>query len=192
MATTATNSGRQNHPQFSDFPQPTHTVSHEHISAYTHNHHHDAPTGYHAPHHISSDPTPLAHSQSHPVPLPSRHTHSFPHPHIATPHPMAAALGYLDNHVPAFAKHHKEFTVQHDFRRAKRDARKSIDSPIPEAFEEPNSVIMTEEEEKRRFELEERARHEKEEQSCKDNEAWEEVLREREAARRRSGSTFER
>jgi hypothetical protein len=103
---------------------------------------------------------------------------------------MTTALGYLDNHVPSFAKHHKEYTVQHDIRRAKRDARKSADSPIPEMVEEPHT--MTEEEEMRLFEVQERLRREKEEQACKDKEAWEEVIKEREAARRRSGSHFER
>jgi hypothetical protein len=51
---------------------------------------------------------------------------------------------------------------------------------------------MTEEEEMRLFEVQERLRREKEEQACKDKEAWEEVIKEREAARRRSGSHFER
>lgn len=101
---------------------------------------------------------------------------------------MSAAIGYLDHHVPSFAKHHKEYTVQHDFRRAKKDARRSIDSPIPELVEEPH--VMSEEEEKKLFEIQERERREKAEQARKDKEAWEEILREREAAARRSGASW--
>lgn len=172
MTTTASAPSRKPDLHFSDLPKPTHTVSHDHLPAYAHQHQADHPPGYHAPRHTSTEPVPLTHSHS--------------HSHIATPHPLSAALGYLDHHVPSFNKHHKEYTVQHDFRRAKKDARKSVDSPIPEMVEEPNT--MTEEEEKRLFEIEERARREAEEQARKDKEAWDEVVKEREAARRRSGA----
>jgi hypothetical protein len=116
---------------------------------------------------------------------------------------MQHALGYLDTHVPAFGRHHAEYTLQHDFTRAKRDAMRAststsgsrgsvgsmnspIESPIPELVEEPGYVRKSVEEEQRLFrELEVERRKEM------DREAWEEVVREREAARRRSGA-FER
>lgn len=101
---------------------------------------------------------------------------------------MSAALGYLDHHIPSFAKHHKEYTLQHEMKRAKRDARQSVDHPIPELVEEPNH--MTEEEEKRLFDIEEHARRERELQALKDKEAWDEVVQQREAARQRSGTSF--
>jgi hypothetical protein len=112
---------------------------------------------------------------------------------------MQHALGYLDTHVPAFGRHHAEYTLQHDFARAKRDALRAsvsttgsatssinspIESPIPELVEEPGYVRKSVEEERRLFkELEAQRRKEM------DRLAWEEVVREREAARRRSGAS---
>ena len=201
MTTTASSNHSASHPHFASFPKPDHANPHDHTSPYKHDHTADqsspaAPPGYHKPSHASTDPTPLSHSHSNPIHLPS-HAHAHTHAHIATPHPMASTLGYLDAHVPAFAKHHKEYTVQHDFRRAKRDARQSLDSPIPELAEsetdEQHHQRLSEEEERRRIaEMLERERIEKEEQRRRTAEMgrakWEEVVREREAARKRSGA----
>ncbi|KIW10928.1 hypothetical protein PV08_10227 [Exophiala spinifera] len=63
----------------------------------------------------------------------AHHASHMPHIHIPTPHPVAATAQFLDKHVPVFAKHHTEFSVNKAARAAKREARHSlVDSPIPE------------------------------------------------------------
>jgi len=121
---------------------------------------------------------------------PSTHHHHH-HIHIPTPHPLPATASFLDKHVPLFAKHHTEFSVNHEARAAKREARRSlVDTAIPEVDAEhlppptTGSVIAT-------------AIHAATatgagpalaDSRAADNAAWREILAKREAARRRSGS----
>ena len=97
------------------------------------------------------------------------------HPHVDTPHPHENPNGpvsYLDAHVPPFAKHHHEFQVQHYFRDAKREARRTsggtkIPDYILEAQEPEEQHVRTSEE------------------IARDQAEWEAVVKAREAARRR-------
>jgi hypothetical protein len=143
-------------------------------------------------HVIASMPSPAQnpHSATWASSSPSNHHH---HIHIPTPHPLAATASFLDKHVPLFAKHHTEFSVNHDARVAKREARRNrVDSPIPEIDDEhlppppggSGSVIAT-------------AIHTATatgagpalaDSRAADNAAWRDVLSKREAARRRAGS----
>ncbi|KIX07173.1 uncharacterized protein Z518_01826 [Rhinocladiella mackenziei CBS 650.93] len=112
----------------------------------------------------------------------SRHHH---HVHIATPHPLASTTQFLDKHVPLFAKHHAEFTAQAELRVAKHEARRSMGAtPIPEMeADAENGTIST-------------AIHAATVTSTaparagldEANEAWNAVLAQREAARKRAGS----
>lgn len=119
---------------------------------------------------------------------PNHHHHH--HIHIPTPHPLVATTSFLDKHVPLFAKHHTEFSVNHDARAAKREARRSrIDSTIPEVDVEhllpppppaSRSVVAAATATGAGPVLAD---------SCgADNAAWRDVLCKRDAARRRAGS----
>ncbi|OAP58624.1 hypothetical protein AYL99_07714 [Fonsecaea erecta] len=125
---------------------------------------------------------------------PQGHHHS--HIHIATPHPLAAATNFLDKHVPLFAKHHAEFSAQHEIRAAKREARHSlVESPIPEIDAESimsanggavGAAIHSATAMGTAAALSEESHH------ALDPAAWNEVLAKREAARLRSGSNMTR
>ncbi|KIW74989.1 hypothetical protein Z517_11760 [Fonsecaea pedrosoi CBS 271.37] len=117
------------------------------------------------------------------------------HIHIATPHPLAAATNFLDKHVPLFAKHHAEFSTQHEIRTAKREARHSlVESPIPELDAEHiaadggavGAAIHSATAMGTAAALGEESQH------ALDPAAWNEVLAKREAARLRSGSNMVR
>ncbi|KAL6246140.1 hypothetical protein RBB50_007293 [Rhinocladiella similis] len=147
---------------------------------------------------VSPDPqNPTSTDRHHP------HTPQIPHLHIATPHPLSAATQYLDKHVPVFAKHHTEYSVNRAARTAKREARHSLlDSPIPEyEYEYKHEVDVEYESDQHRVSTALRtaavttfapALADGEgivtNREGDDNEAWMAVLAKREAARLRSGS----
>lgn len=126
---------------------------------------------------------------------PSHSHHSHHHIHIPTPHPLAAATSFLDKHVPLFAKHHNEFSVNHEARAARREARRSLvveaipevdieHLPAPPSSNAGGSVIAA-------------AIHAATatgagpalaDTRAADNAAWRDILAKREAARRRAGS----
>lgn len=89
-----------------------------------------------------------------------------------TPHPQHNNTGFLDSHSSKFRQAHHEYTVNHDFRAAKKEARKaSRDTQIPELMEEPEEMLTEEQ---------------KVEQLRRDREEFERVMKGREAARRRN------
>ncbi|KEF53630.1 uncharacterized protein A1O9_10029 [Exophiala aquamarina CBS 119918] len=131
-----------------------------------------------------------------PSPSHSPSSHRHHHIHIPTPHPLAAATSFLDKHVPLFSKHHNEFSVNHEARAARREARRSlVVDAIPEVDVEhlpappsnsnsSGGVIAT-------------AIHAATatgagpalaDSRAADNAAWRDILAKREAARRRAGS----
>jgi len=98
----------------------------------------------------------------------------------------------MDKHVPVFAKHHNEYTVNANFRTAKREARHSlVDSPIPENhLEEDENVaphlsaaLHTANAATIAPSMANLDRH-----TLEDNEAWQAVLAKRENARHRAGT----
>ncbi|KIV83030.1 hypothetical protein PV11_05090 [Exophiala sideris] len=120
------------------------------------------------------------------------HPPHLPHLHVATPHPLASTTEFLDKHVPAFAKHHHEYTVNANFRSAKREARHSlVNSPIPENhLEDDDSVaphlstaLHTANAATIAPAMADLNRH-----TLDDNEAWQAVLAKRENARHRAGT----
>jgi len=122
----------------------------------------------------------------------SSHTHH--HIHIPTPHPLAAATSFLDKHVPLFAKHHNEYTVNHDARAARREARRNhATDAIPEVDVEhlpapPSSNDGSAIAAAIHAATATGAGPALADSRAADNAAWREILAKRAAARRRAGS----
>lgn len=94
-----------------------------------------------------------------------------PHPTVAHAKTFGGPVSYLDSHSSHFRHVHSEYTVNHDFKAAKKAARNTKDTQIPELSEDPED-FMTEEER-----LEQRKR---------DRAEWDRIMAAREAARRRN------